>query len=188
MELIERMNELDMIVDLSHVGDRTTDEAIDAGKIVVCSHSNARSLCKNVRNKTDDQIKALAKKNGIIGVVAHPSFVKWTNTEKDELPTLDDLLDHIDYIVKFVGSEHVGFGFDFVENIIPEQQTQDLLTRPEIWGRPTSKGTYDYPVGISGISDAINVTKGLIARGYADGDILNILGRNWIRVLKRSLK
>jgi membrane dipeptidase len=176
LKLIERMNDLDMVVDLSHVGDRTTDEATEAGKLVVFSHSNARALCKNVRNKTDEQIKAIAEKDGIIGVAAFPSFVKWTKMEKDELPTLEDYLDHIDYIVNLVGPEHVGLGFDFVENVIQEEQTKGLLTRPDIWGLPTSRGIYEYAKGIGKISEVINVTRGLIARGYSDNDTINILG------------
>jgi membrane dipeptidase len=188
LKLIERMNDLDVIVDLSHVGDKTTDEAIEASKIVVCSHSNARALCKNVRNKTDEQIKAIAEKDGIMGVAAFPSFVKRTTMERGERPTLDDLLDHVDHIVNLVGSEHVGLGLDFVENVVQEEQTKGLLTRPDIWGLPTPNGVYEYAEGIAGIADLFNITRGLVARGYSDHDILNILGGNWIRVLERSLK
>jgi len=187
LKVIERMNDLDMIVDLSHVGDRTTDEAIEASRLVVCSHSNARSVCKNVRNKKDEQIKAIAKKDGIIGVAAFPSFVKWTRTEKGELPAVKDLLDHIDYIAKLVGTDHVGLGFDFIEGK-EEEETELLLTRPDIWGLPGPRGVYDYTEGIDGISKVINITRGLIERGYSDNDILKILGRNWLRVLEKSLK
>lgn len=185
--LIDRMNDLNMIIDLSHVGDKTTWEAIEASKLVVCSHSNARALCKNPRNKTDEQIKAIAEKDGIIGVAAFPPFVKWTHAR--ESPTIEDLLEHIDYIVKLVGPNHVGLGLDFTdftENINPEEQVIALPFHPNIYGPPGPKATH--VEGIGTVSQIINITKGLVARGYSDEDILKILGGNWIRILKRSLK
>jgi membrane dipeptidase len=185
LKVIERMNDLNMIVDLSHVGDRSTDEAIEASKFVVCSHANARSVCNNVRNRKDEQIKAIARKDGMIGVAAFPSFVKRTRTEKGELPTVKDLLDHIDYIAKLVGTDHVGIGLDFIEGA---EEAQLLLTRPDIWGLPGPRGVYDYTEGIDSISKVSNITRGLVERGYSDNDILKILGRNWLRVLEKSLR
>ena len=187
LEVIDRMNSLGIVVDIGHVGDRTGNEAIEHGKVVVCSHANARSLCNNVRNKTDETIKALAEKDGVIGVNAYPSFVKWTKTEKGERPTVEDLLDHVDYIVKLVGVDHVGLGLDLIDNW-PIDRHRSLDRRPDIWGKPSPKGTYDYPVGIDNVTGIVNIARGLIKRGYSDQDVKKILGENWIKVYKKVLR
>jgi membrane dipeptidase len=187
IKLIERMNDLNIIVDLSHSGEQTTMEALEISKLVAFSHSNVRGICQNMRNKTDEQIKLLARKGGVIGVTAFPSFVKQTKTEVGENPTLNDLLNHIDYIVKLVGPDYVGLGLDFIENV-PVKIHKTLTTRPDIWGLPGSKGTYDYPEGIDNVSKIIDIAKGLVARGYSDEDVLKILGGNWIRLLEKALK
>lgn len=187
LDLIDRMNSLGIVVDIGHVGDRTSNEAIEYGKVVVCSHANARSICDNVRNKTDETIKALAEKDGVIGVNAFPSFVKWTKTERGERPTVEDLLDHVDYIVKMVGINHVGIGLDLIDNW-PLDRHRGLDIRPDIWGRPSPKGTYDYPVGIDHVAGMVNIAKGLVKRGYSDQDVKKVLGENWIRVYKKVLR
>lgn len=186
LDVIDRMNSLGMVVDIGHVGDRTSNEAIERAKVVVCSHANARSVCNNVRNKTDETIRALAKKDGVIGVNAFPSFVKWTKMEKGERPTVEDLLDHVDYIVKLVGINHVGLGLDLIDNW-PLERHRGLDRRPDIWGRPTPKGTYDYAVGIDHVTGMINIARGLVKRGYSDVDVKKVLGENWIRVYKKVL-
>jgi len=184
-EVIERMNELRMLVDLSHVGDRTTAEAIDLAALPVFSHANARSVCNNVRNKPDEQIKAIAAKDGIVGINAYPAFVKRTRTEIGERPTVGDLLDHIDHIVDLVGIHYVGISLDLIENA--EQEEYALLaSNPGVWGLPNPQGRYEFPIGIEGISDIKNITRGLVARGYSNGDIKKILGENWLRVLNKT--
>jgi len=186
LDVIDRMNKLGMITDIGHVGDRTGMEAIEHGKVVVCSHANSRTVCKNVRNKTDETIKALTEKDGVIGVNAFPSFVKWTRTESGEKPTVNDLLDHVDYIVKLVGVDYVGLGLDLIDNW-PLERHRTLDSRPDIWGKPGPKGTYDYPEGIDHVSKISNITKGLVERGYSDSEVQKILGENWIRVYKKVL-
>ena len=183
-QVIDRMNELRMLVDLSHVGDRTAAEAIELADFPVFSHANARSLCNNVRNKPDEQMKAIAAKDGIIGINAYPSFVKRTKTELGERPNLDDLLDHIDYLAGLVGVGYVGIGLDLIENA-NEEEFALLASNPEIWGLPNPQGKYEYPIGIEGISDIVNITRGLVARGYTDNEIKKIIGENWLRVLRR---
>lgn len=185
IKVVGRMNKLDLIVDLSHTGDRTTEEAIELAEIPVFSHSNARALCENVRNKTDEQIRSVAEKGGIIGVNAFPSFVKRRRTEKGELPTVNDLLDHIEYIIRLVGVNYVGLGLDFIENATAEEYVL-LRSRPDIWGLPTLKGVYEYASNIQTVSEIFNITLGLVARGYSDREIRKILGENWVRVLSRA--
>jgi len=187
IRVIERMNKLGMIVDIGHVGDKTGMEAIELAETVICSHANARKICNNPRNKDDETIKALAEKDGVIGVNAFPAFVKWTRTELGERPTVNDLLDHIDYIVNLVGVDYVGLGLDLIDNW-PLERHRILDRRPDIWGKPAPDGRYHYPEGIENVTQIINITKGLVARGYSDDEIQKILGKNWLRVFKRVFK
>ena len=147
IKVVERMNALGMLVDLSHVGDQTTDQAIELADFPVFSHSNARSICNSVRNKPDKQIKAIAAKGGIIGINAGPSFVKRTGPEIEENLTISDLLDHVDYIVDLIGTDFIGLGLDFIENC-EEEETALMASYPEIYGLPSSTGKYEFPVGI----------------------------------------
>jgi len=188
VSLIDRMNSLNMMVDLSHVGDVTTTEAIEMARYPVISHSNSRTICNNVRNKTDEQMKAVAEKDGVIGIVAFPAFVKWTKMEAGERPTILDVLDHVDYMVKLVGAKHVGVGLDLIENA-EEKEYLALVKRPDIWGKPNpqTKNPYAYAAGLETVSDLPNLAEGLVARGYSDNEIGNILGENWLRILARSI-
>jgi len=185
LELVERMNRLRMLFDCSHLGVQDTLDGCEYSDFPVATHSNARSLCDNVRNRTDEEIHAIAEKGGVIGVVAFPSFVKWTKMEQGERPTIEDVLDHIDYISDLVGVEHVGIGLDLIEGW-PLERHRLLDRRPDIWGRPTPQGTYDYPEGLDSIDKLPNLAKGLIARGYSDREIRKILGENWLRVFRKA--
>ena len=107
---VERMNELGIVVDLAHVGTRTSLEAIEAsGAPVIVSHANARAVYDSRRNLTDEQISAVSESGGVIGVCAFPGFVA------AEEPTLEHLLNNIDYLVERAGDTHVGYGFDFAD-------------------------------------------------------------------------
>lgn len=187
IKVIDRMNKLNMAVDISHVSDKTSIDAIDHSNIVICSHANSRRICNNVRNKSDEIIMALAEKDGVIGVNAFPSFVKKTKMEIGERPTINDLLDHIDYIVNLVGINHAGLGLDFIDNW-PLNKHKLLLKRTDIWGKPNHDGIYRYPMGIEHVGDIINITKGLVSRGYSNIEIRKILGENWLRVIRNLLK
>jgi membrane dipeptidase len=188
VSVVERMNALNMMVDLSHVGDTTTNEAIELARYPVISHSNARAICHNPRNKTDEQMKAVAEKDGVIGIVTFPSFVKWTKMEEGERPTITDVLDHVDYMVKLVGAKHVGVGLDLIEGR-EEEEYRGLIKRPDIWGKPNPKlkNPFAYAVGLETVSDLPNLAEGLVARGYSDNEIENILGANWLKVIQRSI-
>lgn len=109
IEVLGKAEELDIIVDVSHLNEQGFWDVIETTAFpIIASHSNAYSLCPNRRNLKDDQIKAIAERNGVIGVNAIPSFVD------NEKPTLEKMITHLEYIVDLVGYKHVGFGFDFV--------------------------------------------------------------------------
>lgn len=181
--VIEGMNDLRMIVDLSHVGDRTAAQAIERAALPVFSHANARAICDNVRNKPDALLKGVAEKGGIIGVNAFPAFVRRTHTEAGERPTIADFLDHVDYLVDLAGIDHVGIALDLIENA-SEEEFALLATDPRVWGLPNPDGRYGYAVGIETVSDVPNVARGLVTRGYSDEEIRKVMGENWVRVLE----
>lgn len=108
-EVIDEMNRLGMMIDVSHLSEKGFWEVINKSKIpIMASHSNARSICNHPRNLTDDQIKAIIKNNGMIGVTYVRDF-----TSKTENPSIDDLLIHINHIIKLGGTNNIGLGSDF---------------------------------------------------------------------------
>ena len=109
VEVLGKAEELGIVVDLSHINEKGFWDALETTTFpVIASHSNARALCDSRRNLTDEQIKAIAEGNGVIGAVAIPGFVD------KEKPTLDEYVEHIVYIADLAGYQHVGLGFDFV--------------------------------------------------------------------------
>ena len=112
LDAISIMNQLGILIDLSHVGDRTTLETIDASdKPVAFTHCNARSFVDHVRNKPDDALNALVEKGGVVGANAWPSFLS-----KGYESTLDDYVDAIAALVERVGIDHGGMGTDFCQH------------------------------------------------------------------------
>lgn len=109
VNLIKKMNELGIVIDISHLGDKGALEVLNLSqKPVIASHSNARSVCNHVRNLTDEMIKLIIQKKGFIGI----NFCKDFLTDKDEA-LVSDIIKHIDYIKSLGGIDVVGFGSDF---------------------------------------------------------------------------
>lgn len=174
-QAIAEMNRLGIVVDLSHVGHRTSMEAVEASSApVVFSHSNASAVCGSPRNLTDDQIRAAAASGGVIGINAFPAFVS-----KDPVPTVQHLLDHIDYMVRRVGDDHVGLGFDFATET--EDDYEYFKYKADVYPKPP----WVYPAGIDGFEKIPNVTRGLVARGYSNDTIRKIVGGNFLRVFRQ---
>jgi len=159
-EVITRMNQLGMAVDVSHCGDRTTLEAIDASKHpVLVTHSNCRALVPGTaRCKTDEAIRRLADKGGVMGITMIRFFVGASRAV-----TMENVLDHVDHITEIAGVEHVGLGTD-----------SDLDGR-------------DVKAGLDGVlysRKIFDLTQGLLRRKYSRSDIELILGKNFGRALQ----
>ena len=108
VKIIEAMNDAGMLIDVSHCGDKTTLDAIEISpRAIAITHSNCRALNNHPRLKTDEAIRKLAKKGGVMGITGVRNFVK-----DREPTTIEDIVDHIDHVVKLVGIEHVGIGSD----------------------------------------------------------------------------
>jgi membrane dipeptidase len=171
-KVVRRMEELSIAVDLAHAGVRTTlDAAATATRPIVVSHANARALCDTPRNLTDEEIRAVAATGGVIGACAFPFFIT-----RSAAPSLDNLIDHIDYISRLVGPQHVGLGFDFAE------EDEDDYVYFGYDERYIPHPPWTFPAGISGHADAGNVAGALRARGFGEEETKGILGENFLRV------
>ena len=179
--IIERMNDIGMLVDVSHCGEATTLDGIEFSvNPVIISHATCRALVPNhPRTKTDEAIKLMAKKGGIMGIAFLRVFVR-----DREPTTVEHALDHIDHMVKLVGVEHVAVGSD-----IDLDGYDDL---PREWVEKSKAnlkpGTYQFRDkddvdGLNHPRRMFDLAEGLIRRGYIDDDIRLILGGNVKRVL-----
>jgi len=108
-QVVKEMNRLGILVDLSHAGESTFYDCIKESEApIVCSHSNCRALCDHPRNLTDDQMRALAAKGGVMQITMYPGFL-----EKNENATILDALKHLEHAIEIMGIDHVGIGTDF---------------------------------------------------------------------------
>lgn len=198
-KVVKRLNKLGVMVDLSHVGERTFFDAIQVStKPVLVSHSCVYQLNRVPRNLKDEQIKAVGKNGGLISLNFYSGFLDSTYNNKQKVffakydaelkalstkygrsnaidtlislhqqdadatrPTIELLVDHIDYIVKLIGIDHVGLGADF-------------------------DGAESFPLGINSVADYPKVTTVLLKRGYKEEEVKKILGGNFLRVLKAN--
>jgi membrane dipeptidase len=179
IEIIKAMNEVGMLVDVSHSGDRTTLDAIELSpKPIAITHSNCRALNNHPRLKTDEAIRKLAAKGGVLGITGVRMFVK-----DREPTTIEDIVDHVDHVVKLVGIEHVGIGSDSdllgYDRMPPEQLKQLRAAYKASYAfrdRIDTDG-FDHPQKVYDLTDA------LLRRGYSDANIELVLGGNFRRLL-----
>jgi microsomal dipeptidase-like Zn-dependent dipeptidase/gamma-glutamyl-gamma-aminobutyrate hydrolase PuuD len=108
-KVIKKMNKLGMMVDLSHASEKSFYDALKISKDpIFCSHSNCRALCDHPRNLTDDQMRALAKKGGVMQITLYHGFLR-----ADGEATVEDVFAHLDHAIEVMGIDHVGIGTDF---------------------------------------------------------------------------
>jgi microsomal dipeptidase-like Zn-dependent dipeptidase len=155
-EAILEMNRIGIMIDVSHPSKEAIRQMIEISNApVIASHSSARSLCNHSRNLDDEQLDWIKKNGGVVQTVALAGYLR--DDISTELVSVKDLVDHIDYMVKRIGIDHVGISSDF-----------------------------DGGGGIQGWSDAsetFNVTKELLKRGYTKEEISKIWSGNLLRVL-----
>ncbi|MBI4318058.1 MAG: membrane dipeptidase [Chloroflexi bacterium] len=189
VKVLKRLNELGILVDLSHCGHRTTMDAIElSSSAPIVTHSFARGLWDNPRGSSDEEIEGIGARNGFFGVLMTP--IQLTGISKGESRTkctIDDILDHVDYVARMIGADKVGFGSDYNGEKVPA-----LL--PRVLGRLNDRGweaggyrpTFEALAveGFADIREWPNVTSGLVARGYSDEEIKGILGGNFLRIFE----
>ena len=198
IEAVAECNRLGILIDLSHCGHGTARDAIQHSKAPVAfTHAGVYALCPAYgRNKPDDLLKAVANTGGVIGVTFFPPFAKRNPKTHQVLQgTLDDVLDQVDYLVKLVGVDHVGFGSDlsdYYARTLEVPATSSIRwfrpLRPDVFGAgPTDR--YDpFPTGLDSHARLPNLTRGLVQRGYNDEGIKKILGGNWLRLFQEVWK
>lgn len=202
IQCVEEMNRLGIVMDLSHVGRRSTLETIELSKDpCVFTHANIKKIASNPRNKTDEEIKALAEKGGVICITGL-SFVAFTKdtalqpvknlAEAEKVrPTLDDFLVHLNYAVDLVGADYVAVGSDLADGT---PGYKNFIK--EYYGSGTPYPSIELPFtrvhhkmahvkDFDSIDTWPNVAKALVAGGYSDQEIQKILGGNLQRVFKR---
>jgi len=202
-QIVRRMNDLGIIVDLSHTGEQTFYDALAATtKPALLSHSSVWNICPVFRNVKDDQIKALALNGGVMCINFYSGFIskeydqrssyldgpgkkfiqdslfrvlrdstkmkaewqKYYDAEMNKVrPTLTQVIDHIDYVVKLVGDDYLGIGSDF-------------------------DGVSSLPVGLEDVTTYPKITDELMRRGYSKKSVRKILGGNVLRVMKANFK
>ena len=154
-DVIRKMNELGIMVDLSHASELSFYDALDISSMpIVCSHSSSRALCDHPRNLTDDQLRALAAKGGVAQVTFYNGFLR-----TDGQASILDAVAHLNHMVKVMGIEHVGIGTDF-------------------------DGDGGVP-GLASASELINFTRRLLRERYSEDDLRLIWGGNFLRVMQQ---
>lgn len=190
IEVVERMNELGMIVDLSHCGVATTNDGIKFSKSPASiNHSMCEALYKNhPRAKTDEQIRAMAAKGGVIGIICL-GYMIGPNLGKET--TLETYVDHIAHAVKVGGIDHVGLGSDFpIEGLEASGATRENWYVPRLT-RFKKSYNVQWPPWIPELDTTDryrHVARALYKRGFSTGDIEKILGLNWLRYYQETLK
>ena len=155
-EVVQQMNRLGILVDLSHASEKSFYDALELSKVpIVCSHSSARALCDHPRNLTDDQMRALAKADGVAQTTVYQGFLR-----KDGQATIIDAVEHLCHAAKIMGVEHVGLGTDF-------------------------DGDGGVP-GLADASEIINFTRHLLRRQFSEQDIRLIMGGNFLRLIDNN--
>ena len=157
-QAVRRMNELGMIVDVSHSADRTVFDILDASLApVIASHSGIRARRDFNRNLTDEELRAIAAHGGAVGVVFLPYFLR----EPEEQASIEDVIECIDHICQLVGPDHAALGSDF-------------------------DGFGGSLAGLEDVTKVPALVAGLRRRGYAETDVAKIAGLNFLRIWERA--
>jgi membrane dipeptidase len=189
-QLVRECNELGILVDLSHVGYRSTMDAIEHSETPVAfTHVNMHAHNPMPRNKTDEQIKALAERGGVVGINAIARLL--SPHGEDRGATMDEFVDQIEHVIQLVGPDAVGVGLDVNEDMTE----QDFLERRKGFLKdfPELSTGKEFPFEHYYVSDLSmgtlpRLTEKLVERGYSDDDIVKILGGNFLRLFDEVWK
>lgn len=164
-KVVKMMNELKMIIDVSHINERGFWDIIStSNRPVIATHSNARKLCNHERNLTDQQLKAIASIGGLIGLNACAYFID----EDREKQTAYNLARHARYIADLVGVKHLGCGFDYM-NFLSDYSTEDMA------------------IDLIDASNTQNLVKSLFDVGFNEKEVEDIMFNNVYNFLKKQL-
>lgn len=185
-QLVSAMDELGVVVDLSHCGWVTTANAIEHSRNpVVFSHAHPYTVSPHIRAKSDDLIRALAARGGVMGITALSAFLFEPEQPKVR-PTLKQFARHVRYVADLVGVDHVGIGMDFDETNTPEKHEAAHRANPEL---ANDFGWDDRRCAeLTHAGEELNITRALVWDGFSDDEIRKILGLNFLRVFQQVWK
>lgn len=156
--VVERMDEIGIITDVSHLNDRSFWEVLECSKKpVIASHSNSRKICNHRRNLTDEQFLAIKERNGYVGINLYPPFLNESGVAK-----ISDVISHIEHFLSLGGENNIGIGADF-------------------------DGVESLPHGITGFWDIYKIFDEMLRNGYSEDIINKISHTNMERVLQEIL-
>jgi membrane dipeptidase len=184
VKVVERMNKLGILIDLAHTGFQTSMDVIEvSSKPVAFTHTVCKAVYDHDRGKTDEQLDAIARKNGYVGIVTVPMFIS-----PREDASLEDFLKHIDHAASIVGTDKLGIGTDQADSYPPlaEKMNTDAL---EKLGFQKKHGVdmHRTTKGYRGWSDFPNLTRSLVSSGYKDEEVKGILGGNFLRIFAETV-
>ena len=187
VDAVREMNRLGIVIDLSHVGPKTTMDAIEmSDQPVAITHANARSFCGHPRNKEEDALKLLAEKGGVVGATSFANFLP-----RGFDSTVEDFVDAIDDMVERVGIDHVAIGTDSTHDqplefwhYIGSQQGTKFPSTFADGSVPYTELSFQ-PKGIDSPAEFPNLAEALVNRGYSAEDITRLLGGNWMNLFER---
>ena len=187
IDAVREMNRLGIVVDLSHVGPKTTLDAIEVSEQpVAITHANARTFCGHRRNKEEEALVALAEKGGVVGATSFANFLPRAFDS-----TVEDFVDAIDDMVERIGIDHVAIGTDSTHDqplefwhYISSQQGTKFPSTFADGSIPYTELSFQ-PKGIDSPAEFPNLADALAGRGYSGEDITKLLGGNWMSLFER---
>lgn len=175
-KIVEEMNRLGVVIDVSHLAEPCVMDVLQVSRApIMASHSNAKAVRKHHRNVSDEAIRGIAAKGGVVGVVLCPPFVS------EGPATMEDVLNHIDYIKRLVGVRHIALGPDYID------YAQELITGEVSAKTGTVAPGTGFPVGLETVCELPHLVDGLRSRGYKTEEIKLIMGGNLLRLFEEVL-
>ena len=187
---VAAMNALGIAIDLSHVGERTARDVVEASeKPVLITHANARAVSNNPRNKSDALIAAVAQSGGTVGVSIYGPMC-WDG-DPAYPPAIDDFIRHLEHIAGVAGVGHVAIGTDLPA--VADLDAVAHITGQTVKRYPAMIGAYAaafgndvrnrYLTGCSSHAELVNVVAALEQKGWPEADVRGLLGENLVRAL-----
>lgn len=170
VQVVKKLEEMNMLIDVSHLNDEGFYDVVKfTNKPFIASHSCVRNIHGRMRNLTDEQIKIIAERNGVIGLNAYKNIA---GVQEGEDP-IEKLCDHIEYIVNLVGAKHVGYGFDLCNSYYESELKFKFGT--------------SHSDALESHAEAVLLTEELLRRGISEEDVKLIIGGNFLRVFNEIL-
>ena len=180
-EVIDTMNELGILVDLSHVGNETSAQAIaHSSQPVAYTHVAPAGLLEHPRNKTDAQLKNIVDHGGFVGVAPYAPFLPWGADT-----TLDNCVEVFDYVIDVVGEDAAGIGTDFTQD--QDADWFDWLKKDKGYARFLMEGAGTVaprPIGLERLGDFPALTAAMLRAGWTETRVRKVIGENWLGFLQ----